>query len=329
MQREQTIIPEYSEDIFYSYILDKYQSQGMEAPGADYYEQYPNRFYTQLVSIDAEKLKDYIVENGMDYEGFYNGDYGLLVTDKPELFPSNMTLRFQCGQIKDFEAVAGGDILELPIGGFLPSSYYGGLSTDAPYIFVSDAGMEQISPDAYISQLGIDVNSANEKQVVSAVRELCNQEGSISLTSKAELSEGLHSAKITLYTLGGGIAFVLAFIGIINFANIMFTNIEARKHELSVMESIGMTKKQCRRMLQMEGFWYAIISLALCLTVGNGLLVLAFQAFKGIVEYAAFSYPIWMMIVLAAILLAFCWFIPLLFVNRMMKKTTVERLRQN
>ena len=329
LQREQTIIPEYSEDMFYSYILDKYQSQGMEAPGADYYEQYPNRFYTQLVSIDAEKLKDYIVENGMDYEGFYNGDYGLLVTDKPELFPSDMTLRFQCGQISDFEAVAGGDILELPIGGFLPSSYYGGLSTDAPYIFVSDAGMERISPDAYISQLGIDVNSANEKQVVSAVRELCNQEGSISLTSKAELSEGLHSAKITLYTLGGGIAFVLAFIGIINFANIMFTNIEARKHELSVMESIGMTKKQCRRMLQMEGFWYAIISLALCLTVGNGLLVLAFQAFKGIVEYAAFSYPIWMMIVLAAILLAFCWFIPLLFVNRMMKKTTVERLRQN
>ena len=59
--------------MFYSYILDKYQSQGMEAPGVDYYEQYPNRFYTQLVSIDAEKLKDYVVEKGMDYEGFYNG----------------------------------------------------------------------------------------------------------------------------------------------------------------------------------------------------------------------------------------------------------------
>lgn len=329
LQREQTIIPEYSEDMFYSYILDKYQSQGMEAPGADYYEQYSNRFYTQLVSIDAEKLKDYIVENGMDYEGFYNGDYGLLVTDKPELFPSDMTLRFQCGQISDFEAIAGGDILELPINGFLPSSYYGGLSTDAPYIFVSDAGMERISPDAYISQLGIDVNSANEKQVVSAVRELCNQESSISLTSKAELSEGLHSAKITLYTLGGGIAFVLAFIGIINFANIMFTNIEARKHELSVMESIGMTKKQCRRMLQMEGLWYAIISLALCLTGGNGLLILAFQAFKGIVEYAAFSYPVWMLFIIIIVLTAFCWLVPSLFVNRMMIKSTVERLRQN
>ena len=31
-----------------------------------------------------------------------------------------------------------------------------------------------------------------------------------------------------------------------------------------------------------------------------------------------------MMIALAAILLAFCWFIPLLFVNLMMKKITVD-----
>ena len=67
-------------------------------------------------------------KNRNPYEGFYNGDYGLLVTDKPELFPSDMTLRFQCGQISDFEAVAEGDILELPIGGFLPSSYYTTLS---------------------------------------------------------------------------------------------------------------------------------------------------------------------------------------------------------
>lgn len=328
LQREQTIIPEYSEDMFYSYILDKYQSQGMEAPGVDYYEQYPNRFYTQLVSIDAEKLKDYVVEKGMDYEGFYNGDYGLLAADKPELFPGNQVVRFRCGHISEFEALAGGDLLELPIGGFLPGSYYGGLSTDAPYIFVSEAAMERISPDAYISWLGIDVDSASEKRVASSVRELCNQAGAISLTSKAELADGLHSAKITLYTLGGGIAFVLAFIGSINFANIMFTNIEARRHELSVMESIGMTKKQCRRTLQMEGFWYAVMSLALCLTVGNVLLLGIFQAFKGSVEYAVFSYPIWTMLALAAILLAFCWFIPLIFVNRMMKKPTVERLRQ-
>ncbi len=329
LKREQTIIPEYSEDMFYSYILDKYQSQGMEVPGTDYYEQYPNRFYTQLVSIDAEKLKDYIVENGMDYERFYHGDYGLLVADKPELFPSNPVARFQCGQISEFEAVADGDFLELPIGGFLPSSYYGGLSTDAPYIFVSDAAMERISPDAYISQLGIDVDSANEKQVVSSVQELCNQVGTISLTSKAELSEGLYSAKITLYILGGGIAFVLAFIGIINFANIMFTNIEARRHELSVMESIGMTKKQCRRMLQMEGFWYAIISLGLCLTVGNVLLFSVFQVFVGVVEYAAFRYPVCMMVAIIVFLIALCWFTPLLFVNCMMKKTTVERLQQS
>ncbi|MBE7003500.1 MAG: ABC transporter permease [Ruminococcaceae bacterium] len=328
-QREQTILPEYSEDVFYPYVLDRNQSRGMEAPDSNYYKQYPSRFYTQLVSIGAEKLKEYIVSNGMDYEGFEHGDYGLIATDKPELFPDDMVLRFQRGQISNYEAVADGDLLELPIGGYLPGSYYGGLSSDAPYVFVSDAGMERIAPNAYISRLGIDVDSTNEKQVISNVRELCNQTGAVSLTSKAEQMEGLHSAKITLYTIGGGIAFVLAFIGIINFANIMFTNIESRRHELSVMESIGMTQKQCRRMLQMEGFWYAAISIALCLTIGNILLLSAFKVFKGVVEYAVFSFPFFMLAVLVAVLLAFCWFIPLLFVNRMMKATTVERLRMS
>ncbi len=203
----------------------------------------------------------------MDHEGFCQGQYGLIACDNPGLFPDNMTLHFQTGQLNQYEVIPNDKTMEIPIGGFLPGSYYGGLSSDAPYVFVSDAGMEKLAPEAYISSLGIDITASNEKMVLSDIRELCNQSGKISIISKAELTEGLHSAKITLYTLGGGIAFVLAFIGVLNFANIMFTNIEARKHELYVMESIGMTKKQCHRMLQI--------------------------------------------------------------VNRMMKKSTVERLRQN
>ena len=328
LQREQTIIPEYSEDMFYPYILDKYQSQGMEAPGVDYYDQYPNRFYTQLVSIDAEKLKDYIVEKGMDYEGFYNGDYGLLAADKPELFPSNQVVRFQCGHISEFEAVAGGDLLELPIGGFLPSSYYGGLSTDAPYIFVSEAAMERISPDAYISWLGIDVNSASEKRVASSVRELCNQAGAISLTSKAELADGLHSAKITLYTLGGGIAFVLAFIGIINFANIMFTNIEARRHELSVMESIGMTKKQICKMLRIEGSIYAGMTGAFIFTLGSAVLYGAFQMVKIQASYAVFAYPLLQIAVSLAVVTVICNLVPVFVYKAETNHSIIQRLRQ-
>ena len=83
---------EYSKDVFYPYIQDKYQSQGTEAPDTDYYGQYPTRFYTQLVSIEADKIKDYITEKGMDYEGFCQGQYGLIACDNPGLFPSGCHL---------------------------------------------------------------------------------------------------------------------------------------------------------------------------------------------------------------------------------------------
>ena len=159
----------------------------------------------------------------MDHEGFCQGQYGLIACDNPGLFPDNMTLHFQTGQLNQYEVIPNDKTMEIPIGGFLPGSYYGGLSSDAPYVFVSDAGMEKLAPEAYISSLGIDVTSSNEKMVLSDIRELCNQSGKISITSKTELIEGLHSAKITLYTLGGGIAFVLAFIGVLNFAQFSVT----------------------------------------------------------------------------------------------------------
>lgn len=327
-QKEQPVIPIYNKELYYPYILDKYQSQGMEAPDKNYYEQHPNRFYTQIVSINAETVKAYLKENGFNYDAFYNGECALLVTDKPELLPDDMILQLQCGQIKQYEAIPDGNTFTLPIGGFLPSSYYGGLSTDAPYIFVSDTGMEEIAPNAYITSVGIDVGTGNKQQVNSTVQELCNQIGEISITSKADLIEGLHSAKMTLYIIGGGIALVLAFIGIVNFANIMFTNIETRKYELSVMESIGMTKKQCRQMLQMEGFLYAAISLVLCLSIGNLLLLVVYQVFKGAVDYATFHYPIGALFVISAFLVAFCWFIPQIFTSHAMKKAVVERLRE-
>lgn len=328
VQREQTIIPTYSNNMFYPYIENKYAEKGITVPDSNYYKEHPNLFYTQLVSIDPDNLREIFDKNGWELEAFRNGDFALLVSNKPDLFPTDMVIDFQLGHIQQYEAVPDGEIKHLNIGGFLPSSYYGGLRTDAPYIFVSNQTMEKIAPNAYISKIDINTNPSDTKAVISSIKALCSNL-KISMVSRMELSNGLKNAKMTLYALGGGIAMVLAFIGIINFINIMFTNITARKHELSMLESIGMTKKQCRRMLQMEGLWYALISMALILTIGNACLFLVYQAFKGTVEYAVFSYPIFPLILLVVLLSMVCWNIPSYFLNKTSKKPVVERLKEN
>ena len=52
--------------------------------------------------------------------------------------------------------------------------------------------------------------------------------------------------------VGYGLCAAIAIIGILNFANSMLRGILSRRQELAVMQSIGMTKEQVRKMLLWE-----------------------------------------------------------------------------
>ena len=53
------------------------------------------------------------------------------------------------------------------------------------------------------------------------------------------------------------ISIAIALDGVLNFINSMVTAILSRRKEFAVMQSIGMTKKQLRRLLVFEGLYYA------------------------------------------------------------------------
>lgn len=60
----------------------------------------------------------------------------------------------------------------------------------------------------------------------------------------------------------------------------MLTSIIARKQDFLVMEKIGMTKRQKRKLLVMEGMYYVLIVAVLLLTVGVGMLYLISKSIK-------------------------------------------------
>ena len=58
--------------------------------------------------------------------------------------------------------------------------------------------------------------------------------------------------------LGGALSFIVGLVGVLNFFNAILTGILARKRELAVLQSIGMTGKQLKTMLVYEGLFYAL-----------------------------------------------------------------------
>ena len=84
----------------------------------------------------------------------------------------------------------------------------------------------------------------------------------------------------------GSISVILLCVGLVNYFNIMFTGIVGRKKELEIMRKIGMTRRQERKLLLLEGSYYVLLVAGLVASVGSIIL-------KGInVSYFTFHYPV-------------------------------------
>ena len=76
------------------------------------------------------------------------------------------------------------------------------------------------------------------------------------LTMKATVS----GVKNVVLLIGGMIGAVFALVGLINFINLVMTNIITRRHEFATMQSIGMTNRQLRKMMISESFSYVLLA---------------------------------------------------------------------
>lgn len=95
-----------------------------------------------------------------------------------------------------------------------------------------------------------------------------------------------------------------------NYINTFVVNVQSRRTELSIMESIGITPRQLLGMLVREGLLYAAGAWLITLTVGMGVTYVLYESmnYRGI----AFSIPI--LTILFAVVVSFliCAMIPLL-----------------
>ncbi len=76
--------------------------------------------------------------------------------------------------------------------------------------------------------------------------------------SKATYQAEFEGFRSMFLTLGGALSAIIGLIGVLNFLNAVLTGILTRKHEFAVLQAIGMTGQQLKRMLMLEGLYYAL-----------------------------------------------------------------------
>ena len=189
--------------------------------------------------------------------------------------------------------------------------------------FLRDTGTDSVM--YYAFDTTEDANAAMESFLQDYTENVNPQ---FDYESKATYAGEFESTRSMSLLLGVAMSFIVGLVGVLNFFNAILTGITARRRELAVLQSIGMTARQLRTMLALEGLFY---------TVGAALLALALivvtapfvgPALNGLIWFFTYHFTIWPIAVVLPLFGALGILIPVLSCRAAQRYSVVERLRQ-
>ena len=270
----------------------------------------------ELAALNRRLLKP------IDADAFDRGEIALIATDSPELF----------GLVEEFEITFKSGTVTLPFGGFIPGRYKGSFDHDAaPSLFVSQAFLARYVEAPSVSTIGLRVREDAQREAADRLNDLTGNDDEVWLQSRIERLDEVRSGRMMFWIIGGSLSGILGLIGVLNFVNVLTVGIIARRREIATLEANGMSKKQACRMLLLEGFGYAAVTLGLAAVPGNLIAIGLYRLLEGSVgadELLSFTYPLLPVILAGAAILLICAITPGLAYRSASKATLSERLRE-
>lgn len=292
------------------------------------YQQHPENFGSSLVGITEEDFRalNAEMEQPVDEEAFLSGKtcilyrHGLFGLDEKEL---------RGKQISCEEYVHPENTRTFEIAGMTDVGDYVSLLGFPPTMIVIDDAVKAFTEKPIVFRVGIryaeEYHKETEDAILSNIEESPNKTD-FSWDSKIEQAENVKAAQGHMMEIGFGIVLILGIIGVMNYINTSVGNMQSRQKEISIMESVGMTERQVKKMLVWEGIFYTGGVLFLTLTVGIGITYAIYQTMNYM--GAKFWFPVLPFLGATLILFVVCIVVPVWTYQKIEKSgSLVERIR--
>lgn len=205
------------------------------------------------------------------------------------------------------------------------------------YYLISEKGFSRLSTKKKTFCMELNVEKKKEKQVLHEIQKILSEENQRRKSNTQTSPDGEGKAGIFYiarsdlmqknadYIRGnrimfGSISVILLCVGLVNYFNIMFTGIVGRKKELEIMRKIGMTCRQERKLLLLEGSYYVLLIAGLVVSVGSIVLKGIEVYMRKQLSYFTFHYPAGWIVGSIVILEILCVIICNLLVLKKMKR---------
>ena len=316
-----------------------------------------NRDYGVVIQVvsdqwleNLEKLKE---EKGLyvDPESVRQGE-GLI------LFHAHLLSRIQeekgredMGKEFQITDMAGEHSTIMKFAGYL-DSYERGLERmattwnggDILYFLISEKGFQKLGLTEQIFRVDLEVEEEQEPllkaELAGIVSRYNRERGNVAQGTELMMSSDMltldaksdelaaerdyiTSSRIVM----GALCALLLMMGIANYFNVTMTSLAMRRRELAVLESLGLTRRQLRKMLLLEGIFTALLVTLGVLTVGSFLLWAEGILIKQRLAYFVFQYPALLLVLCLGLLFFLCGALPLSMYRKTEKQPVVERLK--
>lgn len=146
--------------------------------------------------------------------------------------------------------------------------------------------------------------------------------------SKATYEAEFESFRSMFLLLGGLLSLIVGLVGILNFFNVILTGILTRRREFAVLQAIGMTGKQLKQMLILEGILYTLGSLFISLLLSIASAPFVDKMLSSMFWFFTYHFTIAPILIISPVFLLLGIALPLISYHIMEKQNIVDRIRE-
>lgn len=269
--------------------------------------------------------KNRIIDGTIDKEKFLSGKYMIAQGYSSDSGEYELQPTYNVGDKislngKEFEIMA---IAEVPYpiteGKTNPGSEFN------LTFYVPSSSFLEMYPENTPRKWFLNVEKGKENEIENILKPY--MEKGVPIETEKTIEQNYNNATKSATLLQNIVSIMVLVIGIVNFANVIIISVTSRKKEFAMMQSIGMTKKQLRLLLIMEGINISIITLIISYFLSLVTICVGVSAYLQTQWTATYHFSITPLLIVTPVLIILPIVISLICFQRIQKIEIIERLQ--
>ena len=281
-----------------------------------------NEIPIEIYGLNSEDFKEYLEKLGVDYDK--NKDKAVLL-DYYSLYKDGKTIKNRLltylpndsisGNVEDKEFNVSISKITETVPDGLEGTYF--------YSAVIVLNVDEYGNNFNFVPNMLTTNSEEPDDLAKRSQKYDN----MYVTNIASEVRFYDSVRLVVYIFAYGFIGIITLIGVTNIFNTLTSNIDLRQREFAMLKSIGMTKKEFNRMINLETLFYSLKALIFGIVLG---LIASFAIYKAFAQSLDYGFKIPMQAILISILFVFVIvFIIMKFaIGKINKQNIIDTIRK-